>query len=161
MAIYLNISTIKGPAEQEGFKDQIEVISCSFAANRDIPQQTKSVKNRSMSEAQYAYVNISKEWDGISSAKLLDSLNRGTMNMSAEISFTTQTDSGSLTYLTVKLENVGLVQYGFGASGGGMPSETITLAFTNIEVTPWTLGSDKKPVKGGVIKHDLPTGVSS
>lgn len=160
MAIYLNLGTIKGPAEQQGFKDQIELQSFTIGAARNIPQQTKSVKNRGMDEAQYDYANISKEWDGVSSTKLLDSLNRGTMNMPAEISFTSQTDSGSLTYLTIKLENVGLVSYAVSASSG-LPCETITLAFTKIEVTPYTLDSDKKPVKGAVIAHDLPTGVSS
>ena len=162
MAIYMKLTTIKGPVKQQGFEDQIELSSFGMSAYRHIPQETKSIENRSVAEAQINYVDIDKIWDGVSSTKMLESMLKGTMNMTAEISFTSQTDGGSLTYLTVKLENVGLAAHMLSCdSGGNLPRESAKLSFTKVEITPYTVGSDKKPVKGGVMHHDLSTGVNS
>ncbi|MBW4024269.1 MAG: type VI secretion system tube protein Hcp [Proteobacteria bacterium] len=162
MAIYMKLSTIDGPVTQKGFEKQIELNAVQLGASREIPQQTKNLQNRAIAEVNIAALSIQKEWDGVSSAKLFESICKGDTNLSATLSFTSQTDAGSLTYLTVQLTSVGLSSYSFsGVGGGGLPMESIGLSFTKIEVTPYTVGSDKKPVKGGVVQFDLATGVSS
>jgi type VI protein secretion system component Hcp len=163
MAIYMKLSTINGPVTQQGFEKQIELTSVNMSAARAIPQNTKNLDNRAIDEVEIAYISVDKQWDGISSAKLFESICQGTTNLTAEISFTSQTNSGSLTYLTIQLTNVGLSVYSCNASGGssGLPTESLSLSFTKIEITPYTVGSDKKPVKGGVVQFDLSTGVAS
>ena len=161
MAIYLKLSTIDGPVTQKGFEKQIELSSGVFGASRNIPQETKNLQNRAIDEVEISVFSITKDWDGVSSGKLFESICQGTTNLTAQISFTSQTDSGSLTYLTIQLTNVGLSNYRISGTNGPLPMESITLSFTKIEVTPYTVGSDKKPVKGGVIQFDLSTGVAS
>ena len=162
MAIFLKLDKIEGPVTQKAFEKQIELNACSVGAQRPIPQQSKNDQNRAVSEVSVSYVEINKDWDGVSSAKLFESITNGVTDMTAEISYTSQTDKGSLTYLTVKLTNVGLASYALGSMGvSGMPTESMALAFTEMEITPYTVGSDKKPVKGGVVKYDLATGVTS
>jgi type VI protein secretion system component Hcp len=164
MAIYMNLTTIPGPVTQEGFAKQIELVSVNFSANRDIPQGTKNLDNRAIAEVQIGYINVTKQWDGMSSAKLFESICQGTTNLTATISFTSQNSAGSLTYLTIELTNVGLANYGCsgsGGPGGELPIEGLELSFTKIQITPYTVGSDKKPVKGGVVQFDLSTGATS
>ena len=164
MAIYMKLSTINGPVTQEGFKEQIELTYVNMDARRSIPQGTKNLDNRAIAEVEVSYIAIQKQWDGVSSAKLFESICQGTTNLTATISFTSQTNAGSLTYLTLELTNVGLASYNCSAAGGAngdLPSEQISLSYTKVQITPYTVGSDKKPVKGGVVQFDLSTGVAS
>ena len=85
------------------------------------------------------------------------------MDMTAKISFT-NADSPAATYLEVDLTNVALARYSVRGAGGAatdLPTEDLTLSFTSIQWTPYTIGSDKKAVKGGMVKCDLPTGAVS
>jgi type VI secretion system secreted protein Hcp len=164
MAIYMKIegsTKIDGPVTVKGFEKQIELATFNIGGSRHIPQQTKSDQNRSSDEPQVGYANASKQWDGLASAKLFESLVKGVMDMTATVTFTSANDGGPLTYQTVKLTNMGLTSYSMHSTGGpnaGVPSESLTMSFTKIEFTPYTVGSDKKPVKGGVVSFDLPTG---
>lgn len=162
MAIYLLLTTINGPVTQTGFSNQIELTAASFAATRVIPQQTKNLANRHLDEVELSYMNISKAWDADSSGGLFQSICKGTMDLTATLSFTSQATSGPLTYLTIKLSNVGLANYALDGDGGaGLPRESITLSYTKIEITPYTAGSNSTPVKGAVVQFDLSTGVAS
>jgi type VI protein secretion system component Hcp len=101
-------------------------------------------------------------WDGVSSAKLFQSICKGDMNMTATISFT-NADTPAVTYLEVSLTNVALARYSVSGFGGasGLPTEDLLLSFTAIQWTPYTIGSDKKAKKGGIVKMDLPSGTLS
>lgn len=164
MAIYMKLSGINGPVEVSDFKDQFELTSFTHSATRDIGQPTRSQQNRGRSEPHIDYVYVQKMWDGVSSSKLFQSLVKGDMNMTATISFT-NADNPPATYLQVVLSNAAIAHYsvsGAGTPPGGgttdLPTENLTLSFTAIEWTPYTIGSDKKPKKGDVVKHDLTTG---
>jgi type VI protein secretion system component Hcp len=160
MAIYMKLSKITGPVATGPFADTIELTSFTAGASRHLSQPSRSEQNRGHAEADIDMVFVSKMWDGVSSAKLFQSLVKGDMDLTATISFT-NADSPAATYLEVALTNVALARYGIRGAGGtatDLPTEDLTLSFTAMQWTPYTIGSDKKAKKGGMVKVDLPTG---
>jgi type VI secretion system secreted protein Hcp len=166
MAIYLQFSgnnVIKGPVQTGPFKDAIELTSFSTGASRHLSQPTRSEQNRGHAEADIDMVFVSKMWDGISSSALFQSVAKGDMDMTATISFT-NADSPAQTYLQVCLSNAAIARYSLRGAGGAatdLPTEDLTLSFTAIQWTPYTIDSKKQPQKGSMVKMDLPTGTLS
>jgi type VI protein secretion system component Hcp len=162
MAIYMQFSgenIIEGPVTTKPFEKAIELTSFNTGCSRHLSQPTRSEQNRGHAEADIDMVFVSKLWDGVSSAKLFSSLVNGIMNMTAKISFT-NADSPPAKYLEVDLTNVALARYSVRGAGGAatdLPTEDLTLSFTAIQWTPYTIGSDKKAKKGAMVKFDLPT----
>ncbi|MBV8457972.1 MAG: type VI secretion system tube protein Hcp [Acetobacteraceae bacterium] len=163
MAIYMKLDKITGPVQTGPFKDTIELTSFSTGASRHLSQPTRSEQNRGHAEADIDMVFVSKLWDGVSSAKLFQSVAKGEMDMTATISFT-NADTPASTYLEVCLTNAAIARYSVRGSGGAatdLPTEDLTISFTAIQWTPYTVDSKGKPTKGGMVKMDLPTGTLS
>ena len=160
MAIYLDITggeAVKGPVTTEGFKDQIQVGSFQFGAGRGIGSPKADALNREASAPSLSEITLTKSWDPVSSAKLLQLAINGTGKADAKLSFTTTGAKGEEAYLTIELTNV--MVSGFSVtSGGDKPSESFSLNYVKITVTPWKIaaaGGD--PKKGDVVSHDLST----
>lgn len=161
MAIYMKLSTIEGPVTTKGFEKTIELLSFNVSAHRPLIQPTRSEQNRGNAEATVEMATITKLWSGVDSTKLFQSIMKGDMNITATISFT-NADSPPVTFLQAVLSNVAIARYSIRGNGNSeMPVEDIILSFTDIEWTPYTIGSDKKPVKGNMVKYTLPTGTVS
>jgi len=159
----MKLDKIKGSISTSSFTETIELISFNTGCSRNLSQPTGSQQNRGKAVAEVDMVRVSKMWDGVSSAKLFQSIAKGDMEINATISFT-NADSPPQTYLEIELTNVALASYRISGAGGSsmdVPAEDMTLSFTAIQWTPYTIGSDKKPKKGDIVKHDLTTGTVS
>jgi type VI secretion system secreted protein Hcp len=158
MALYLKYGDIKGPVTTKGFEGWIECESFSWQTRREIGTAARGSTSREHSEPQIDDITVTKRTDIATPKLFLESVS-GKLNTKVDIKFTT-TDSPPLTYLALKLENVGLSLYsmtshGHGASGQpGMPEEMLTLNFTKVTETftghdpglggsPETVGYDK------------------
>jgi type VI secretion system secreted protein Hcp len=71
MAIYMKNDKIKGTVTTEGFKDQVELDSCSFNAGREMGMAKRSDKNRGFAEPHLSELSCSRPWDALSSTLLL------------------------------------------------------------------------------------------
>lgn len=164
MAIYLKLDKIKGPVTTKGFEDTIELLSCETNVDRHMNQPTRSEKNRGHAEAQMDMIYVTKMWDGVSSTKIFESVMKGDMDMTGTISFT-NADSPPVAYLEIELKNVAISTYAMSGSNAStateVPNESLYLSFTEIQITPYTIGSDKKAKKGSMVKHTLTTGETS
>lgn len=159
MAIYMKLDKIDGPVQVGDFKGAIELTSFSAGASRHLSQPTRSEQNRGHAEADIDMVFVSKMWDGVSSSKLFQSVAKGDMDMTATITFT-NADTLAQKYLEVCLSNVAIARYSVRGAGGAatdLPTEDLTLSFTAIQWTPYTIDSKKQPQKGAMVKMDLPT----
>jgi type VI secretion system secreted protein Hcp len=161
MAIYMKLDKIKGGVETGSFKDTMELTHFSAGCSRALSQPTGSQQNRGKAAIEVDMVNVSKTWDGHSSAKLFESLAKGDMDIEATISFT---NADKQTYLEVELTKVALAKYSISGAGGpdmDVPHEDLTLSFTAIKWTPYTIDSTNKANKGGMVKYDLTTVTTS
>ena len=158
MALYLKYGDIKGPVTTKGFEGWIECESFGWHIDRNIGDAARGSTSREHSEPQIHEITVTKRTD-IASPKLFVESVAGKLNTKVDIKFTT-TDSPPQTYLTLKLENVGISGYTISSHGHGMggqpqmPEEQMTLNFTKVTKTftghdpglggsPETVGYDK------------------
>ena len=90
----------------------------------------------------------------IASVPLLMDATLGELNTTVKIKFTTTTKNELMTFLTYELTNCGLSGYSV-SSGGDMPTESLSLNFTKIMVTPTPLDKSGQIKKGDVVTYDL------
>lgn len=133
MALYMKYGSIKGPVTTDGFKDWIELNSFQWGVGRHIGTAARGSYSREHSEPTISEVTVSKLTD-VSSPKLMLDAVAGKLDSKVEIKFTTTTKGKVETFLTFKLENVGISHYSM-SSGGDMPMESLTLNFTKITKT--------------------------
>jgi type VI secretion system secreted protein Hcp len=133
MAIYLKYGSINGPVTTEGFSKWIELDSFHWGVGRAIGTAARGAYSREHSEPTISEVTVTKRTD-VSSPKLLLDAVAGKLDSKIEIKFTTTTKGKVETFLTYKLENVGLSGYSL-SSGGDMPVESLSLNFTKITQT--------------------------
>jgi type VI secretion system secreted protein Hcp len=167
MAIYMLVEgskKIEGPVTIKGFEKQIELTSCNIEAARSVSMASKSEQRRTHAEAMLDEIRVHKNWDATSSSKLFEAVVTGTADFKVTITFTSADESGPLTYLVLELEKVAFSLYDFHAStgeDGSQPTETLNINYTKITMSPSTVNSDKKPVKGARVSHELTTGTTS
>ena len=157
MAIYMKLDKIKGGIATGTYKDTIELTSFNTGCSRVYSQPVGTAQNRTKGGMEIDMVDVSKLWDGHSSAKLFQSVSKGDMDIKATISFT---GADKEAYLEVELTNVALAKYSISGSGGpdmDAPHENLTLSFTAIQWTPYTFDAKGNKVKGGIVTHDLVT----
>lgn len=135
MAAYLKFgTTIKGESLAEGHKGTdgwIEIGSVQWGCGRAISTPVGGSGKREASAPSVSEITVTKMMDS-TSPKLCQEALVGKA-VAAEIHLV-ETGEGQLeTFLTVKLTNCMVSGYSF-SSGGGRPSESLTLNFTKIEV---------------------------
>ena len=95
MAIYLRLGGVEGEVTTKGFEKQIELMSVSFGTARNIASAARKANGRESSEPSLSEVNLMKQWDSTSSAKLFEQSIAGKLNLKALLTFTT-TSEGSV-----------------------------------------------------------------
>ncbi|MGE4047924.1 MAG: Hcp family type VI secretion system effector [Acetobacteraceae bacterium] len=155
MAIYLKYDGIPGNVTTEGFKAQIELHSASFGAGREMGMSKRSDVNRGHAEPYISEIKVSKLWDDVASAKLLEDAIAGVGAKKATITFTTTSKNVVIGFLTMELEGAVVSNYAIGAGGDDRPSETFNLNYTKITVTPYEV-KDGKATKKDVVIYSLP-----
>jgi type VI secretion system secreted protein Hcp len=153
MAIYMKFgSKVKGQVTTEGYKDMIHIHSFQWGVGRGFHSGAAGT-GREASHPNIAEITLTKDWDKSSSGLLQDAL-AGKMDTPVEIYFTTTTATKTDTFLKLEMEKVGLAGMHMNSSGD-KPTESLSLNFTKITVTPTPLDAAGKPVKGDVVGYDL------
>jgi type VI secretion system secreted protein Hcp len=133
MAIYCKFANINGPVTTEGFKNWIELDTFQWGVGRSIGTAARGAYSREHSEPSISEITVTKRTDVASPKLLLDAV-AGKLDSKVEIKFTTTTKGKVETFLTYKLENVGISGYSL-SSSGDMPVEHLSLNFTKITET--------------------------
>ncbi|MEL6329521.1 MAG: type VI secretion system tube protein Hcp [Planctomycetota bacterium] len=133
MPAFLKLGSIKGEATDEDHKEWILIQSLSAPIHRTIPQGAKD-QQRSRGETVLGDVVCVRELDK-SSTKLSEACANGTFYPEVEIHLCSTVKNKAEPYLTYKLKDVIVTSYSFHgtASGDPIPTEEVTLGFTEIE----------------------------
>lgn len=161
MPAYLKLGDIKGEATDSGHKEWIIIQSMSSPIMRSIPEGAKD-HQRTKGETTLGDVVVVRELDK-SSTKLQEACANGTFFTEVEIHFCSTVGNKQEPYLKYKLHNVIVTSYSFQgmAAGDPLPSESITLGYTEVEWTYVTLDPNNgKPVGNVPAKYNPGKGAS-
>jgi len=150
MPAYMKLGDIKGEATDSDHKDWIIIESMSSPIFRSVPPGAKD-QQRTKGETSLGDIVVSRQLDK-SSTKLQETCANGTFAKEVEIHFCTTVKNKQEPYLTYKLKNVIISSYSFHgvASGDPLPSEQITLGYTEVEWTYIVVDPDTGDKKGQV-----------
>ena len=158
MAIYMKFQGIDGTVTAQGYEKQIELTSMQFGVGRHVSMDTGNASNRLHGRPSISEITVSKSLDDASSGLMKEALS-GDKGKDVEI-HVVETSSKQLTeYVTYTLKDVLVSAYSV-STGGGVPSESISLSFAEIEVAVKPKDS-KNASKGGAqrVGYNLRTGV--
>ena len=146
MSIYLKLGSIEGGATEKDHDKWIEIGSMQFGTGRGIDMNVGSTTNRSATQPSISEITLSKTLDGSSNNLFYEAvIGKG---VEAKIHFTRSEGEKMETYLEYTLEAAMVSSYSV-SSGGDVPSESISLNYTKIEIkhtptkTDGTLGDPK------------------
>ncbi len=150
MPAFVKMGDIKGEATDSAHKDWILIESMSSPIYRSIPQGAKD-QQRTKGETTLGDVVIVRQLDK-SSTKLQEACANGTFFPEVEIHFCTTVKNKQEPYLTYKLKNAIVTSYSFhgNSSGSPLPSEQVTLGFTEVDWTYIVVDPETGDKKGNV-----------
>lgn len=161
MPAYIKLGDIKGEATDSDHKEWIIIESMSSPIFRSVPQGAKD-QQRTKGETTLGDIVVSRELDK-SSTKLQEACANGSFYKEVEIHFCTTVKNKQEPYLTYKLKDVIVSSYSFhgNSSGDPLPTEEVTLGYTEVEWTYITLDPKTGDKKGNVpAKYNPGTGRS-
>ena len=135
MPAFMKLGDVKGEATDQDHKDWIIIESMSSPISRSIPEGAKD-QQRSRGETTLGDIALSRQLDK-SSTKLQEACANGTFYPEVEVHFCTTVKNKQEPYLKYKMKNVIVSSYSFSgmAAGDPLPSEMVTLSYTEVE---WT-----------------------
>ena len=136
--MYIKIEGIEGESRDANHDKWIDVLSVSWGAAGDPaveaerPRRPTNPRARRRGDVKMEDVTLTKSWDA-SSPKLAEACARGEHIPKVDVYLARSSDG---VYLRYELKNVMVTSYSLsGASGGAVPTESITLNFAEVE---WT-----------------------
>ena len=133
MAIYANFGKIKGSTTAEGYKDMIEFTDFQLGSGRQISMEVGKGTERESTKPAISQITLNKRMDKSSPDFFIGAL-AGKALDKVEINFA-KTSKGALeTYTTYTLENVLVDNYTVTGYKEGHPEESVSLAYTKIEM---------------------------
>lgn len=152
MAIYMKFGSVVGQVTTDGFKDWIELHSFQFGIGRGVSSGAGGARRES-SNPSISEISVTKLNDK-SSSKLYEDAVAGSFDTKVEIKMTSTTKNKVDTFMTYELSECGISGFSV-SSGGDNPSESLSLNFTKIMITPSPLDDKGIPKKGDVVTYDL------
>ncbi|GAC1346837.1 MAG: Hcp family type VI secretion system effector [Acetobacteraceae bacterium] len=152
MAIYMKFGSVDGQVTTEGFAKWIELHSLQFGVGRAVSSGAGGAQ-REGSNPSISEITVTKVYD-VASPKLYEDALAGSFDTKVDIKLTTTTKNKVDTYLSYELSECGVSGYSI-SSGGDNPSESLSLNFTKIMVTPTPLNDKGTPVAGAKVTYDL------
>ena len=151
MPAFMKLGDIKGEATDKEHKEWIIIQSMSSPIFRSIPEGAKDMQ-RTRGETTLGDVVCVRELDK-SSVKLQEACANGTFYKDVEIHFCATIKDKQEPYLKYKLNNVIVSSYGFHgtAAGDPIPSEEITLGYSDVEWTYIEIDTQTGDKKGNVV----------
>ena len=154
MSIYMKFGSVEGQVTTSGFEKWIELGSFQYGIGRAVTTGAGG-QQRESSHPSVSEITVSKVFDVASPALYEDSV-AGSFDTKVTIKLTTTTKNKVDTFLSYELSECGVSGYSL-SSGGENPSESLSLNFTKIMVTPSPLDDKGSPKKGAVVTYDLAT----
>ncbi len=150
MPAFMKLGDIKGEATDSGHKEWIIIQSMSSPIFRSIPEGAKD-SQRSRGETTLGDIVVVRELDK-SSTKLQEACANGTFFKEVEIHFCTTVQNKQEPYLKYLLKNVIVSSYSFhgNASGDPLPSEEVTVGYSEVEWTYIVVDPETGKPKGNV-----------
>jgi type VI secretion system secreted protein Hcp len=152
VAIYMLYGKIEGDVTTQGFKNWIELNSFQFGVSRGVSSGAGGATRESSSPS-ISEIVVTKYFDK-SSAKLYQDSVAGSFDSKVQIKMTTTTQKAVETFLTYDLSDCGVSSYSQ-SSGGDAPTESLSLNFVKIMVTPTPLDKSGQIKKGDIVTYDL------
>lgn len=154
MAIYMKFGDVEGQVTTTGFEKWIELSSFQYGVGRGVSSAASGAQRES-SEPSISEIVVTKVYDKASPKLYEDSL-AGNFDTTVQIKLTTTTKNKVDTFLAYELSNCGISGYS-ASSGGDNPTESLSLNFTKIMVTPSPLNNSGTPETGAIVTYDLTT----
>lgn len=150
MPAFLKLGDIKGQATDADHKDWIIIQSLSSPIYRSIPENARD-QQRTQGSTVLGDIAVVRELDK-SSTKLAEACANGTFFPEVQIDLCATLGNKQEPYLTYKLKNVIITSYSFhgNASGSPLPSEEVTLGYSEIEWNYIVLNSETGKKEGNV-----------
>lgn len=152
MAIYMKFGAIAGQVMTTGFKDWIECSSFQFGVGRGVSSGAGGA-SREGSNPSISEVTVTKIFD-VASPKLYQDALAGTFNTKVDLKFTTTTKNTVDTFLHYELTDCGVSGYSL-STGGDNPTESLSLNFSKVVVSPSPLDTAGTPKAGARVTYDL------
>lgn len=147
MAIYMNWDGVKGDATSAGHKDWIVLSSVQWGVGRGISQRTGSMEGREAGVPSVSEIVVTKEMDAASGPAWQQAL-IGQEGKTVRIDFVSTSKGSENIFMFMELTNTLCSGHSF-SSGGGRPSESVSLNCTKIEVKYMEQGSTGSNATGG------------
>lgn len=158
MEIFLKIDGVDGESQAKGHESEIDVFSYSLGASN--PSSVGTGSGSGAGKVDISSISIQKQVD-FASPKLFQKCCEGKHFDSATLTVREAGGDSPLEYLVVKMKQVFVdsVSWG-GASGGGKPSESVSLSFAQVNVKyvaqSKTGGEAKKDEAGWDLQKNAP-----
>ena len=158
MAIYIDWAGKKpaGNVTAEGFKDQIEIHSLQWGVGRAISMITGNAANREASQPSFSEFTISKSMD-TATVGLFEKAAYGSTGDKVIITVVKTGADKVDTFVTYTLHNVLVSSYSM-STGGDLPSESLSLSYTKIEMEVVAGSADNKDGKKLRTGYDVGAG---
>ena len=158
MAIYMNYNNkkIKGNVTATGYEDWIELDSFQFGVGRGISMEVGNMANREASRPSLSEIVISKMMDNASGGLFKESLT-GVEGVEVQIHIVQTGAKQVEKFAAYTLSDVLISSYSTSGSGGGAPSESLSLSYSKLVAD--LQGADKTNKNGQNMKvgYDLTT----
>ena len=152
MAIYMSFGKIEGDVTTQGYKNWIELNSFQFGVSRGVSSGAGGA-TRESSAPSISEIVVTKYHDK-SSAKLYQDSVAGAFDKKVQIKMTTTNQKVVETFLTYELTDCGVSSFSQ-SSGGDAPTESLSLNFVKIMVTPTPLDKSGQIKRGDIVSYDL------
>jgi len=150
--IYMKFGSIDGDVTTDGYKNWIELNSFQYGVSRAVSSGAGG-NTRESSAPNISEIVVTKYFDK-ASAKLYQDSVAGAFDTKVQIKMNTTTKNKTETFLTFDLSDCGVSSYSL-STGGDNPSESLSLNFLKIMVTPTPLDKSGQIKKGDVVSYDL------
>ncbi len=155
MPIYLKLGKIDGGVTESDHVDWIDIASMQFGSGRAVTTPTGTATNRSATAPSISEITLSKTFDK-SSNNLFNEAVVG-KGQDAKIHFMRSQADGMEMFLEYTLTEAMVSSYSM-SSGGDVPSETISLNFTKVEMRYLPTKTDGGLGSALTAGYDLKTG---
>jgi type VI secretion system secreted protein Hcp len=154
MAIYMDYPGIKGSSAAAGYANSIVLNSFQFGAARNITMAHSTGAAREVSAPTVSQIMVTKSMD-IASPKLFTESVAGNLTNTVKIHFTTTTANKVTEFLVYTLANAGVASYSVSVAADGIPSESLGLSFTQIEMKLTGQGGPDVSGSPATVGYDL------
>jgi len=134
MPIYMQFPNATGAVTAQGFQGWIELTSASFGMDRPSDSRVGTAGYSATGKLQVHNISVTKPTDGASPALTIAAL-QGTFDKTVTVAFVTTSQGGMVNFMSYTLTNAGIASAQTTAGQQGLPVESYSLSFGQIQFT--------------------------